>query len=705
MKGKTMALNLTLLSRTAAVLLLACAPLPAPADDLGLPALPPTGATPPSAASAPATAEVDAAKMQAQMKDLLDQEQSIKDSESTLNSAIDRLLTATGVHFGGEAVMESDDMLVLQYDPKSLAAQASAGGAQGLQYNLQGGQNIERVWPTIGYFDLEITARPRPELSADVVYRMEKVFGGFWGALDISGVRWFNVHGDTPVGFDIGMFHYQNTPLTFWVPQDEYAFEPQVLSMKRVEGREEAQIQDQSFPLQGGRLDTTLLLFSHLDLDLNVLGLRTAIAGNKNSPLAFATTFPYDQYLFGGTARFSGEHAKAFSLGFSYFQIQESIDTAEQSSSIPQQYSDVVGSDFKLSMASDRLVLHGEGAYSNYTPAYGTPEVVSWTAGGAGNVFLDLKTDSTKLSLHGLYVDQQYINYAAQTRDEDTLHDFTTFMPTGNNLHNPHDGSYTLVDQSNLFFSTYNNVIFATNQGPNGGLIINNISGVPGGNGSQPGGIYLSPSPLNLSLPEGYATPNRAGFGGDYSGKYIGGGFLLPRVFGGVYSEPEISYAVPGVVGRREFERGGAGVSFDLAGLNLIPMKLSAGVVVEDDHSNSFVAYTSTRIGYDLDWEAFKGVHVMAGFEHVDLNGGEFWNYGTGPVFEWQNYTYDDYVAGLNWKFSKSTTAYLTYSFNQFNNIDYNNTALAQSHPNLYIDIYSADTQTQEIEAKLRMRF
>jgi len=95
----------------------------------------------------------------------------------------------------------------------------------------------------------------------------------------------------------------------------------------------------------------------------------------------------------------------------------------------------------------------------------------------------------------------------------------------------------------------------------------------------------------------------------------------------------------------------------------------------------------------------------MAGFEHVDLNGGEFWNYGTGPVFEWQNYTYDDYVAGLNWKFSKSTTAYLTYSFNQFNNIDYNNTALAQSHPNLYIDIYSADTQTQEIEAKLRMRF
>jgi|GEM_PF-3456871 len=692
MKGKTMALDNQRLFKFLAACVLACTVSALRADNVGLPDLPPTAAPVPLDASAVVQTQPDMGKMQAQIKDLLDQEHSIDQNENALNHAIDRVLNATGLHLGGVAVVQSENMLVLPYDP--LLEFKNAHGLP-TQFNLNGAVGAQRIWPTIGYFDLDLTAKPTSELSAEVVYRMEKVFGAFWGQGDLAGVRWFNIHGDTPIGFDLGMFHYQNTPLTFWVPQDEYAFEPEVLAMKRAEGRSDAQIQDQSFPLGGAKADTTLLLFDHLDLDLTTLGLRTAVAGNSNSPLGFGVTFPYDQYWIGGTARFSGETDKAFSLGFTYLNMQESVDTALTTQIVTPQYSEVMGSDFKLTMAGGKVVLHGEGAYSKYNPAYGTGQVLSWTAGGAGNIILDVKTDSTTLSLHGLYVDQQYINYAAQTRDEDTVYNFAGFEPTGNNLFNPYNDTYNLANQSNVYFSTYNNVIFATNQGPNNGLVLSN--------GSQPGGLYLAPSPLNLSTPEGYATPDRAGFGGDLKGKYFGTGFFQPRLFGSLYMEPEISYQVPVEVGRRTYSKGGAGAVLDFAALGGIPLKISAGVVVEDTQSNSFVAFTSTRVAYDMDYEAFKNIHLLAGFQHVDMNGGEFWDYGAGPVYEWQNYTYDNYVAGIDWHLSKASDVFLTYSFDQFQNIDYGNAALAAAQPHL--DIYSANAQTQEFEAKLRVEF
>jgi hypothetical protein len=691
MKGKTMALHASRFGRLAAAALVAFPAVAALADDMGLPALP--GALPQAVApaqAAPLDDKAEIAKLQAQIKDLLDQEAGIKQSESALDSAIDRVMNATGLHLGGTAVVQSENMLAI--NNMALQTTTQVPGTVN-QYNMNEG--LQRIWPTIGYFDFDITARPTPDLSAEVVYRLEKIFGGFWGQEDVTGIRWFNIHGDTPINFDFGTFHYQNTPLTFWVPQDEYAFEPAVLAMKRTEGRQDALIKDQSFPLEGGRLGTTLLLFNTLDLDLETVGLRTAVAGNSNTSLPFAVIFPYDQYLVGGTAKLSGDRGKLLTLGFSYFNLQESPDTAISPSDIPAQYSSVEGADFKLNFG--KVVLHGEGAYSQYNPAIGTSEVVSWTTGGAGNVILDVKTDTQKLSVHALYVDPAFINYAAQTRDESPLQNFAGFMPTGNNLYNPYTGSYFLAEQSNIFFSSYNSVIFATNQGPKGGLVLN-------ANGVQPGGIFISPSQLNLSTPEGFATPNRAGAGGDYQGKFFDG-FLQPRVFGSFYSEPEVDYWVPGSTGRDTFTKGGGGALIDLSAVSSIPLKISAGIVIEDTQANSFVAFTSTRLGYDMDYEMYKNFHVLAGFEHVDLNGGEFWDYGIGygPAYVWEDYAWDNYVAGVDYKLSKSTDVFLTYSFDQFTNKYFNNAAINAAEP--FVDTTSADTQTQEWEFKLRMEF
>lgn len=611
-----------------------------------------------SGAAYSAAPQADLSKMQDKVKELLDQAKSVQDGEDRLNTMIDRLLSSTGVHFSGQAVMDSDNLLRLT--PVS---------------------DAQRVWPTVGYFDFHITARPKPELQADVIYRMEKVFGGFWGSLDISGVRWFNIKGQTAIGYELGMFHYKHSPLTFWVPEDPMPFEPEVLDRKRREGRETVMDEDHSFPLQGAKLDATLLLFGGTDLDLEGIAIRTAISGNKNSGLAFAVTFPYDQYIVGGTASLHPDASEAVALGGSYFELMEVPETNQGVALLPQQRGNVIAGDVALQLAGKAVVLKAEGALSNYTPAYGTAQVVSWTTGGAGNLFLDITGQQSSLKLHALYVDEQFINYAAQTREQDTAREPGEDFITGNNLYNPREGAYTLPTVNNLYFQGFNSVIFATNQGPKGGLMLNKF-------GVQPAGIYLTHGVLNRSLPLGFATPNRSGFGGEFKGNYMDG-LLQPTVLGGMYQEPFTAYDVPVNTGPRKYTRGGGGVKADLSKALGLPLTLQAGVVIEDTRSDSFVAFTSTRLAYDADWQAFKDVHLMLGFQHTDFNGSDFFDTGSGSTWGFYDRLMDEYLGGIDWRLSKSTVLYMTYAFQDMIN--------ARNGAQNY--------QNQEYQTKLSMRF
>jgi len=636
----------------------------------GAPAAAPAAANPWGASVAPQASQEDLAKLQARIKELSDQASAINEGESHLQSMMDRLLSATGVRFGGQAVMDSDNLL-----------------------KLWAAQPAERMWPTVGYFDFVITAKPRPELEATVVYRMEKVFGEFWGSGDVSGVQWFNIHGDTAIGFDFGQFHYTDTPLTFWLPKDPYEFEPELLARKRTESEDQVNIKGNSLPLEGGRLDATLVLGGHVDVEMEALGIRTAIAGNKNTSLTFGVTYPYDQYIVGGTLHLTGDKDKMLRAGLNYFELDESADTNQSVAMYPPQHGDVIDGDAKLAFLGDKLVIAGEGAQSNYTPAYGTP-LADWTQGTASNLRVDLDGEKNKLHLDVISVDPGFINYAAQTRSEDTMRDPNGDLPTGNNLFNPHTGGFGLPTVTNLFFNSPNNVIFATNQGPAGGLMLLNHS--------QPMGIYLTHGYLNQSLPEGLATPNREGFGGSFTGNYFKGLFQ-PTILGSMYSEKQVAYDVAPDTGMRRYTRGGAGIKIDFSAATKLPLVLSAGVVSEDTHADKYAAFTSTRLGYDLSWQLSKAIRMMVGFEHADFNGADFFPNltavdpstgalnSTDPGTSWQyvNVTADDYVGGFDWTVSKSTDAYISYSFQDVDFPDF---------------VYS-NFQVQEWQAKIRMRF
>ncbi|MGH7441145.1 MAG: hypothetical protein ACREKE_00575, partial [bacterium] len=105
---------------------LVCADLRA--DDLGLPPLPadaaPAPDAPPALPSAssyngPSQSDASAgqtsttAQTQAELQALLQQEKLLNKGESALDKAIANVIQASGLHFGGDAVVQSEDMLVL----------------------------------------------------------------------------------------------------------------------------------------------------------------------------------------------------------------------------------------------------------------------------------------------------------------------------------------------------------------------------------------------------------------------------------------------------------------------------------------------------------------------------------------------------------------------------------------------------------------
>lgn len=612
-------------------------------------------------------------KLGAKSKDITDQLVALKTGQTNLSTQLERVLSSTGVKLNGDATVHTSNILL--YYP-----------------TFPGGQ-AKRVAPTVAYFDFKISARPRKDLYAEVVYRMEKVFGGFWGALDIAGVRRFYMSGQTPIGFEFGTVNSKNTPLTLWAPQDEYPYEMEVLARKRREGMAEQYIGDNSFPLNGGRLNGTLVFFKSLDMELEAMGFRTAIAGTKPSAQAFTKTMPYDQYLVGGTMHLTGDSSKTVRGGLNYFELMESVDTDTTSSSIPPQRNNVVSADLGLNFLSGAITLSEEYATSNYTPNYGRQafkaENGGWTTGVARLTQFGLNFPAATVKIHELSVDEGFINYAAQTRTEDRGRSFGAGIPISDNTFDPHRGAYGLsigdTTIQNLFGSHYNNIIFATSQGPAGGQVLDS-------KGQQRTGIYLTHGFMDESLPEGLATPNRNGFGGSMSFKLVKGGFLQPSVLGGHYNEWVVSSAVPVNTDIRTYAKAGGGLKLDFSAFGL-PLDFSAGVTSEDTRSNSFVAFTSTQFDYNLHWEFLKGIHLLGGFKHVDWNGSNFIDQGSGPgVWSYHNLLSDIYGAGLDWWLSKNTNFYLTYAFH---NVEFPRNDLTGD----------VNFSLQEWEGKMIMRF
>lgn len=683
-------------------------PLPGEAAAPGIPA---AGALPAAAFSA-SSGDKDAVyklvqeyqdelmKMGAKLTSVEDQLAALKQRDDDLNSKIDHLLKMTGLKINGEAVVQSIDF---GFMPK--------------------GSDMATFWPTVGYFDMNVNARPRPDMYAEVVLRMETLFGAYWGSDNAASLRRFRMRADTPVGLTLGMLDYKNTPLTVWAVQDEFPYEGPIWAHMRKEGMDELYLGDNQWPLYGALADTTLLWFDGMDEYIQVMGSKLATNGQSNSNLPFATTMPYDQYLVGGRTAFTlpsvvpgdaKHHAMNATLGFNYFEIRDVADSQINGPTIRNQgvqMNNVFSSDLKLGFMDDGLVIKGEYAVANYNPDLESQDN-SWAHGTAETLHCILNEGGTKIDAYGVSVDPSFINYAAQTRTQDNYDDAMQFPgPSGvglydpitaNNLWDPGKSKYENNVGQYYWLTRYNNVPYANYQGqPGGGKVV---------------GLYVPYDPFsNNSTPYGEATPNRQGGGLKYNGSYAGG-LIQPSLAGSYLSETQAGWWIPPTAGvdsslfERTFLRGQGGLKLDFNGLNIswLPLAVWGGMTCEQtedgEPANSALHYAdlvSSTIDFGLDYGLTQKVHLLGGYEHQQWDGSDYINTGafiSDTRYQWyySAYLIDSYSGGVSWDVSKATNVFLAYS----------------QHNVWQGEIQGAGTRvfngtglTQEIDATVRMKF
>jgi hypothetical protein len=651
-------------------------------------------------------------KMGAKLTAIEDQLVALKTRNDELSDKIDKVLKMTGLKINGEAVVKSVNVMTMgqrrmwepsQRDPRdnrdayantgaaAYYAKAYAGGTQyerdakgnivwhwsdddaaydpknttGQGEHLQN-EKAQRIWPTVGYMDMNINARPRPNLYAEMIYRMQTLFGAYWGSQNLAGVRRFRLRADTPVAFTVGMLDYKNTPLTVWANEDQDLY-LLPLDAKRVrENMNDLFLGDNRWPINGALAETTLLWGGGLDQYMQVMGSKLGTFNQKSTGLPYGEQYSFDQYLYGGRTSItfparpsSFESLNAFgdavnlTLGGNYFEIKELPDT--QTTDIRtsgEQFNNVVSGDMKLSFAKDKIYLQGEWARANYNPdmGYGQGQgatAIEWNSGTAGNVHFILDGFGTKSDLFYSRAEADFINYAAQSRTRDWAgdnlmgrHYSSTSM---NNLYNPSNAGYGFTTQEWNWLSRYNAAIAATNKGAAYKILgyeaPDASKGIPTGRTrvAQAGGVYIPHDPTsNNSLPYGEATPNRDGFGWAFSGKYLKD-ILQPSLGGAYYQEISPAWYLGSVApedynvetdnsavgvgdqknpwyqdARRSFIRGNGGLKVDLAGLETkwLNVAVFGGYAYEK---------TQDAIKADRNWYDKNGNTLAGKYHLVDL--------------------------------------------------------------------------------------
>ena len=138
------------------------------------------------------------------------------------------------------------------------------------------------------------------------------------------------------------------------------------------------------------------------------------------------------------------------------------------------------------------------------------------------------------------------------------------------------------------------------------------------------------------------------------------------------------------------YTRGGAGLKLDFDHMHF-PFSIGGGFVSENTQVGQLY-----RIHHNQGWggrqyRTSKAFNWMAGFEHWDANGSDYFDMGTirGPAWAYEKFLVDNYVAGFDLTVSKSTDCFVSYSFQDIDFPDY----------------VLSNFQNQEYQAKVRLRF
>jgi len=554
----------------------------------------------------------DMMKANQKLDDILNTIGDLAAKKKELEAKQDKLLNAMGMRINGESSMYMTDML--KFGSNYIATPKPP----------------DRYRPITQYIDLKFSLQARKDIYAEATFRMENMFGGFWGSKDIYGLKRFFIQGDMPVSFVFGDYQAKLTPFTLWAVDDEMPFEAKLFADKRTMNKNELNLIDNAWPVNGGKVATIVELFDSMDLNLSVQGARL---GEYNKPAYGKYNIgtgayteggnpPHDQYMLAAKASSDFGVRDMLEIGINYTEIIDAKDTGNKTAPVYNNY--VVSEDLKFNYNFDEtsgIKIYGEYAGSWYTPNKGKSWAM-WYYDGATGAFSNTKTThqyatgsalkagiegrafNTVLDLNFRNVGNSFTANAAQTR----IYNFAENYPyiSQNNTWNVNPGAnlnphYT-IGGGYYPFTRYNP------------RIVTSTAGIA----SREGNLLSYPVYDNAASPYGDSTPNRSGIKLSVKGDYLDG-MIAPMIGFETLSEPEpLIKSKP-----RNFTVIQAG-----AKLQYMPVMVHGGITMQniknDASGNSQVAFDSRTIDLGLEWQVIeKKLLAYAGFKSTTMKGTE----------------------------------------------------------------------------------
>ncbi|MEI7541625.1 MAG: hypothetical protein WCJ94_00015 [bacterium] len=553
----------------------------------------------------------DMMKTQQKLDSIIETIGDLKVKKDSIEKRQDKLLSSMGMRINGESSAYMTDVLLF-----------------GSKY-IANAEPAKRYRPITQYLDLKFSLNATKELYAEATFRVENLYGGFWGSMDIQGLKRFFIQGQYPVSFVFGDYQGKLTPYTLWAVDDQRPYEAKIFSDKRDMNKKELYLLDNTWPLSGAKAQTILELFDTVDVDITVLGARLGEGMNSGEParsyyqlyspsqgVFMPNPYNHDEYLIGGSIH-SGV-SDLFKLGVNYSEIIDSKDTGTFSYATLDNYVTSADGEFKIKFGDDgQAKVKAEFAKSSYTNNKWFQNYITDTAlkGAAEATFMN-STLGVSYSLVG----NSYTAYAAQTRMSDERNSYMYL--TQNNAWNITTAppSYLLGGKT-YPFTRYNPAI--------------NVSyGNSAGSGStglayKQENLFYFPVYENNTMPYGDSTPNRKNITVKYSGNYLDG-IIQPSIQYVMANEIVSSLDVTYTVKPRNFTviEGGVKSEFTLG----IPWTISAGYKTEntDNGQTNSIALISSTIDAGIEGTIIKKkLKAYAGYKNIAFAGSEYgvaWN-------------------------------------------------------------------------------
>ena len=545
----------------------------------------------------------DMMKTQQKLDSILETIGDLKVKKDEIEKRQDKLLSLMGMRIDGESNAYMTDLLL--YGSKFQALDAPD----------------DRYRPITQYLDLKFSLNATKELYAEATFRVENMYGGFWGSDDIYGLRRFFIQGQYPISFVFGDFQAKLTPFTLWAVDDDRPFEANIFSDKRDMNKNELYLLDNTWPLSGGKVQTIATIADAVDVNITAMGARLGVNG-QNDYWVYDPTYSafvpqlmmHDQFLMAGRID-SGFSVDNLDVGINYSEIQDARDTGVDYNA-PVVDNPVYSADasykFKFGDGMDAKV-SGEFAKSLYTNNQGYNNYITDTALKAG---VEVNAFNTKIVINYTDVGNSFTSYAAQTRINDES--VNGLYLTQNNTWNIAAMPPQYIIGNNVYpFTKYNptiNVAYGLNPA-------SSASGLA----STPGNLLFYPQYENNISPYGDSTPNRQKTSIMLSGDYDFGFVLKPMVSYDMANEIVPYSGVddlghPQTIACRNFTvlKVGTRAEYGIFAATL-------GYTMEDTNNNSNVAYSSAIIDAGLEATLIKKkLKVYAGYKHIDFNGTEY---------------------------------------------------------------------------------